>query len=64
MDALEADAATRGIPIIVNTVRVLTAEEREEFQRRGITVLSKESLAHHDAAADLRRALVQSGVER
>jgi CheY-like chemotaxis protein len=64
VDALEADPATRDIPIIINTARVLTSEERGDLQRRGLTVMSKESLAHHDAATALRRALAQSGVER
>ncbi|HXD95050.1 MAG TPA: ATP-binding protein [Candidatus Acidoferrum sp.] len=63
VDALESDPATRDIPVIINTVRVLTTPEREELERRGITVMSKESLAHQAAAAELRRALVQSGVE-
>jgi signal transduction histidine kinase/CheY-like chemotaxis protein len=64
VDALEADPATRDIPIIINTARVLSSQERGDLQRRGLTVMSKESLAHHDAATALRRALVQSGVER
>jgi signal transduction histidine kinase/CheY-like chemotaxis protein len=64
IEALEADPATSHIPIIVNTVRVLTGDERAELQRRGLTLMSKESLARHNAAAELRRALVQSGVER
>jgi CheY-like chemotaxis protein len=64
VDALESDAATRDIPIIVNTVRVLTSQEREDLQRRGVTLLSKEVLAHQTAVAELRRALVESGVER
>jgi len=64
IEALEADPATCHIPIIVNTVRVLSGDERADLQRRGLTLLSKESLAHHNAAAELRRALVQSGVER
>jgi CheY-like chemotaxis protein len=63
VDALGSDPATRDIPVIINTVRVLTGQERDELQRRGITVMSKESLAPHAAAAELRRALVQSGVE-
>jgi len=64
VDALEADPATKHIPVIINTVRVLTSHERAELQRRGLIVMAKESLGHDDAAAALRRALVQSGVER
>jgi signal transduction histidine kinase/CheY-like chemotaxis protein len=64
VDALEADPATKHIPVIINTVRILTSHERAELQRRGLIVMSKESLGHDDAATALRRALVQSGVER
>jgi signal transduction histidine kinase/CheY-like chemotaxis protein len=64
VSALESDPATMDIPVIISTVRVLTAEELRDLQQRGLTVLSKESLAHRDAAGELRRALVQSGVER
>jgi signal transduction histidine kinase/DNA-binding response OmpR family regulator len=64
LDALESDPATREIPIIVSTARVLTSEERDDLQRRGITLMSKESLARQAGAAELRRALVQSGVEQ
>jgi len=64
VDALGADPATKDIPIIINTVRVLTSQERADLQGRGLTVMSKEALAHHDAASALRRALMQCGVER
>ena len=64
VDTLEADPATKHIPVIINTVRVLTSHERAELQRRGLIVMAKESLGHDDAASALRRALVQSGVER
>ena len=64
VDALEADPATKHIPVIINTVRVLTSHERAELQRRGLIVMAKESLGHDDAAAALRCALLQSGVER
>jgi signal transduction histidine kinase/CheY-like chemotaxis protein len=64
VDALEADPATQDVPIIISTVRGLTAAERDDLRRRGVTVLSKETLTHRDAAVELRRALVQSGVER
>jgi signal transduction histidine kinase/DNA-binding response OmpR family regulator len=63
VEQLEADVLTRDIPVIVNTVRVLTADERQDLQRRGITVMAKESLSRHDAAAELRRALIECGVE-
>ena len=59
---LEADPVTQGIPVVIHTSRVLTGPERDELQRRGIVVMSKETLAHHDAASVLRRALSEAGV--
>ena len=64
VDALEADPATQDVPIIISTVRTLTGEERDDLRRRGITVMSKETLTHRDAAVELRRALAQAGAER
>jgi signal transduction histidine kinase/CheY-like chemotaxis protein len=61
--ALASDVATRDIPVIIHTSRVLTSPEREEMQRRGVVMMSKESLARHDAARELRRALADAGVE-
>jgi len=63
IDRLEADPSTRDIPIVVSTVRRLTSEEREDLRRRGITVMSKESLGHREGAAEMRRALIECGVE-
>jgi CheY-like chemotaxis protein len=61
---LAADPTTEGIPVIIHTSRVLTGQERDELQRRGVITMSKESLARHDAAGELRRALAEAGVER
>jgi len=58
---LASDPATEGIPVIIHTSRVLTSQERDELQRRGVVVMSKESLARNDAAGELRRALAQAG---
>jgi signal transduction histidine kinase/CheY-like chemotaxis protein len=62
-DTLRADPATRDIPVIISTVRALTDELRNDLQRRGLALMSKEALANHDGAAEVRRALVQSGIE-
>jgi CheY-like chemotaxis protein len=61
--ALESDPVTRDIPIIVNTVKVMTEREVDDLERRGIAVLSKEALSRADAAGELRRALGRVGVE-
>ena len=62
IDALAADPATRDIPVVISTVRVLSRELQEDLERRGIPVMSKEALANHDGASAVRRALAQSGV--
>jgi len=61
--ALESDPATRDIPVIMNTMRVMTEREVDDLARRGIAVLSKEALARADAASELRRALTLVGLE-
>jgi CheY-like chemotaxis protein len=63
IDQLEADPTTRDIPIVVSTVRRLTSDEEQNLRRRGVTLMSKESLGHHDGAAAMRRALLECGVE-
>jgi signal transduction histidine kinase/CheY-like chemotaxis protein len=63
VQALEADPVTRNIPVIINTVNVMTDREIDDLARRGIALLSKESLARADAVGELRRALVRAGVE-
>jgi signal transduction histidine kinase/CheY-like chemotaxis protein len=62
VEQLAADPATRDIPVVISTVRVLTRQETDDLHRRGIAVISKESLANHDGAAEVRRALVRCGV--
>jgi CheY-like chemotaxis protein len=59
---LESDPATRGIPVVIHTSRVLTQAERDDLQRRGVVVMSKESLARRDAGGTLRRVLSEVGV--
>jgi signal transduction histidine kinase/CheY-like chemotaxis protein len=61
---LASDPTTEGIPVIIHTSRVLTGQERDEMRRRGVIMMSKESLTRHDAAGELQRALAEAGVER
>jgi len=61
MGLLEDHVTTRGIPVIMTTAKKLSADEHRNLERRGITVLPKESLAHGDAAAELRRTIERVG---
>jgi len=61
MGLLEGHAATRGIPVVMTTAKKLSADEHQSLERRGVTVLPKEALAHGDAAAELRRTLERVG---
>jgi len=57
---LSSDPATRDIPIVMNTAKVLTPEERRELARAA-AVLSKESYASGGAAAEIHKALEKVG---
>jgi CheY-like chemotaxis protein len=57
---LSSDPATRDIPIVMNTAKVLTPEERRELAR-ATAVLSKESYASGGAAAEIHKALEKVG---
>jgi signal transduction histidine kinase/CheY-like chemotaxis protein len=61
MGLLEGHASTRGIPVVMTTAKKLSADEHQTLERRGVTVLPKEALAHGDAAAELRRTLERVG---
>ena len=61
MGLLEGHDATRGIPVVMTTAKKLSADEHQSLERRGVTVLPKEALAHGDAAAELRRTLERVG---
>ena len=59
--ALDADPATRGIPVVITTSKVLTSEEREILARQAVPVLPKDLLARPGAAAEVRSALARAG---
>jgi CheY-like chemotaxis protein len=63
LSELKADPATHDIPVVVNTAKSLTPDERTELERRGVAVLLKDRFSRADAAAEVRRILVQSGIE-
>ena len=63
LSQLKADPTTQNIPVVLNTAKSLTAEERTELERQGAAVLLKDRFSRGDAAAEVRRLLVQSGID-
>jgi len=63
LSELRADPATRGIPVVLNTAKALTEDERAEIERRGVAVLLKDRFSRSDAAAEVRRILIESGID-
>ena len=63
LGALKADPLTHDIPVVMNTVKRLSAVERESLEAVAAAVLPKEALARRDAAVHLRRAFAQAGLE-
>jgi len=62
LKALRADAATRQVPVIIHTSRVLTEGERQALAREAAAVLPKEAPSREAALARLREALIQAGL--
>lgn len=54
---LKADAATRDIPVVIVTSKILTAEEREILSSQATAVLSKEVLSQPDCGDRIRHAI-------
>jgi signal transduction histidine kinase/CheY-like chemotaxis protein len=63
LSELRADPITRDIPVVLNTAKSLTAEERTDLERRGVALLLKDRFSRADAAAEVRRLLVQNGID-
>jgi CheY-like chemotaxis protein len=61
LERLRQDPLTAGIPVVVVTSKVLTAEEDSRLAARGAAVLSKEECAEPDADARIRAALARAG---
>ena len=57
LDRLKEDPATMDIPVVVLTSKTLTDEEQQRLAPHALRILSKDALAHGDAAHDLRAAL-------
>jgi signal transduction histidine kinase/CheY-like chemotaxis protein len=63
LSQLRADPATQDIPVVLNTAKSLTADERTDLERHGVALLLKDRFSRGDAAAEVRRLLVQSGID-
>jgi CheY-like chemotaxis protein len=63
LSKLRADPVTRDIPVVLNTVKSMSAEERAELERHGVPVLLKDKFSRADAAAEVRCILIQSGID-
>jgi signal transduction histidine kinase/DNA-binding response OmpR family regulator len=55
LDALKTDVATKDIPVVICTSRVLTDSERLQLTGRTLAILSKGGNGHEDVAEVIRR---------
>ncbi len=62
LDQLKSDAATRNIPVIINTSMPLEEEEQRYLADRTIAILSKETPSREEAIVKLREALFSAGL--
>jgi signal transduction histidine kinase/CheY-like chemotaxis protein len=61
LDQLALDPELRAIPVIVNTSRSLSAEDRARLSPRVAAILSKDRSSHEEALGALRQALIAAG---
>jgi signal transduction histidine kinase len=62
LEQLKSDVTTRDIPVIINTARILTDDERRHLHSRAVTILSKATGSHEEAVANVRDALARAGL--
>ena len=62
LDAIRNDAATRDLPVIINTSQPLSDAERAKLEERTLAVLSKDGSIRQSTQATLERALASVGL--
>jgi len=62
LERLKANAATRDIPVVICTSRILTVQERNQLTGRTATILSKQGLDHSAVVQELLRVVHGAGV--
>src|SRR5262249_12317710 len=62
LEHLKADRATRDIPVIVVTSKLLGAEERERLARQAVAILPKATPSREAASASIQGALARVGL--
>jgi len=62
LDQLKSNPATRHIPVIINTSKLLEEEEQRYLTDHTVAILSKESPSQEVASTKLREALVKAGL--
>lgn len=62
LERLKADPATRAIPVIIYSSKVLTAAERRRLEPHAAAILSKDGPTQQDGPERLREALLEAGL--
>ena len=62
LDVLKNDAATKDIPVVICTSRVLTESERIQLAGKTLAILSKGEQAQDEIAEVVRRAVSPAGL--
>ncbi|MBD1891952.1 ATP-binding protein [Coleofasciculus sp. FACHB-SPT9] len=62
LEQMKADPATKNIPVIINTSKLLEPEERSILVESTVAILSKENSSREEAIALVREALLLAGL--
>jgi CheY-like chemotaxis protein len=62
LEQLKSEGATRDIPVVICTSRILTNTEQKQLTGRAAAILSKEDLGHRAVAQELQRVIHAAGL--